>query len=101
MSIRLLWLLCLLLSPGAAFAQLVAPQVQISAPNAIAPTFTVQGAVINSVTGEPVHAALVQIHVPHQNSMLTAADGKFRFEGIPQSQINLTVRKPGFFSEQE
>jgi len=101
MSIRLLWLLCLLLSPSAAFGQLVTLQGQTSASNAIAPTFTVQGAVINSVTGEPVHAALVQIHFPRQSSILTAADGKFRFEGIPQSQINLTVRKPGYFSEQE
>jgi hypothetical protein len=101
MSIRLLWLLCLFISSGPAFGQLSAPQIQISPSNTIAPTFTVQGVVINSVTGDPVHAALVQIHFPRQNSMLTAADGKFRFEGIRQSQINLTVRKPGFFSEQE
>jgi Carboxypeptidase regulatory-like domain len=98
---RRLWLLCLLISAGPAFGQLAVPQLQINSSNPVAPTFIVQGVVINSVTGEPVHAALVQIHFPRQNSMLTAADGKFRFEGVPQSQINLTVRKPGFFSEPE
>ena len=101
MFIPLLWLLSLLIAPTPAFAQLPAPQFQLNPANSSAPTFTVQGVVINSVTGEPVHAALVQIHFPRQNSLLTPADGKFRFEGVPQGQINLTVRKPGFFSEQE
>lgn len=97
----LLWLLSLLIASIPAVAQLSAPQFQLNPANSSAPTFTVQGAVINSLTGEPVHAALVQIHFPRQNSLLTATDGKFRFEGIPQSQLNLTVRKPGFFSEQD
>jgi len=101
MSIRLLWLFSILISPIPAYRQLLARQFQVNPPNPNAPTFALQGTVVNSVTGEPVHAALVQIHFPRQNSMLTAADGKFRFEGIPQSQVNLTVRKPGFFSEQE
>ena len=101
MSFRVLWLLSLLIAPIPASAQLSSPGFQLNPANPTAPTFTVQGVVINSVTGLPVHAALVQIHFPRQNSLLTAADGKFRFEGIPQAQINLTVRKPGFFSEQE
>jgi Carboxypeptidase regulatory-like domain len=101
MSIRLFWLLSILISPIPPCTELLARQFQVNQPNPNAPTFTLQGVVINAVTGEPVHAALVQIHFPRQNSMLTAADGKFRFEGIPQAQINLTVRKPGFFSEQE
>jgi hypothetical protein len=101
MSSRLPWLLSILIAPVPACTQLLARQFQTNAPNPNIPTFTVQGVVVNSETGEPVHAALVQIHFPRQNSILTAADGKFRFEGIPQAQINLTVRKPGFFSEQE
>jgi hypothetical protein len=101
MSSRVLWLLSLLISPIPALAQLSSPQFQLDPAKSTPPTFTVQGVVVNSVTGLPVHAALVQIYFPRQNSQLTAADGRFRFEGIPQAQINLTVRKPGFFSEQE
>jgi hypothetical protein len=101
MSSRALWLLSLLIAPVLALAQLSSPQLQLNPANSTAPTFSVQGIVINPVTGLPVHAALVQIHFPRQSSLLTATDGKFRFDGIPQAPINLTVRKPGFFSEQE
>jgi Carboxypeptidase regulatory-like domain len=65
------------------------------------PTYVVEGTVINSATGEPIRAALVQIHIGQQISLLTGADGKFRFDTVPQSQLTITVQKPGFFSEQE
>jgi hypothetical protein len=69
--------------------------------NVSAPTYSIDGVVINSVTGEPVRSALVQIYVPQQTSLLTGPDGKFHFGSVPQSQLSITVRKPGFFSEQE
>lgn len=101
MFLRLLSLISLLAVGSPAFSQLSAPLIQTRPSSPSGPTFTIEGVVINSATGEPVHAALVQVHFPRQNSVLTAADGKFRFEGIPASEVNLTVRKPGFFSEQE
>jgi len=57
--------------------------------------------VINSVTGEPIRAALVQIQTGQQISLLTGPDGKFHFDRVPPSQLTITVRKPGFLSEQE
>jgi hypothetical protein len=62
----------------------------------------VAGMVINSVTGEPIRNALVQIYVNGQSSMLTGPDGKFQFDGLPAAQFsNINVRKPGFFSEDD
>ncbi len=66
-----------------------------------APIYSIDGVVINSVTGEPVRSALVQIYGRQQMSLLTGPDGKFHFDGVPQSQLTINVRKPGFFTEQE
>ena len=64
--------------------------------------YSVAGMVINSVTGEPIRNALVQIYVNGQSSMLTGPDGKFQFDGLPAAQFsNINVRKPGFFPEDD
>lgn len=61
--------------------------------------YTLRGTVVNSVTGEAVRGALVQIYFNGQRSVLTGPDGKFQFDGLPAGQTNITVaaRKPGFF----
>src|SRR5258708_7734726 len=103
MSFRLFCLMSLIavLPPTACLAQLGLSQPQIEMGNVSAPTYSIDGVVINSVTGEPVRSALVQIYNPQQASLLTGPDGKFHFGSVPQSQLTITVRKPGFFSEQE
>ncbi len=63
--------------------------------------YTLRGTVINSVTGEAIRGALVQIYFNGQSSMLTGPDGKFQFAGLPQGQSTIMVRKPGFFSEDD
>src|SRR5467141_4257660 len=63
--------------------------------------YTLQGKVVNSTTGEPIRGALVQIYFIGQTSMLTGPDGKFQFDGLPAGQSTITVRKPGFFTEEE
>lgn len=63
--------------------------------------YTLQGKVVNSTTGEPIRGALVQIYFLGQTSMLTGPDGKFQFDGLPAGQSTVTVRKPGFFTEEE
>src|SRR5882762_10231590 len=63
--------------------------------------YTLRGTVINSVTGEAIRGALVQIHFNGQSSMLTGPDGKFQFPGLPPGQSTIMVRKPGFFSEDD
>jgi Carboxypeptidase regulatory-like domain len=63
--------------------------------------YTLQGTVINSVTGEAVRGALVQIYFNGQSAMLTGPDGKFQFDGLPAGQSPITFRKPGFFVEED
>ncbi len=60
---------------------------------------TVSGTVVNSVTGEPIRRALVSFG--GQYSMLTDGDGHFEFRNLPQIQAFISVRKPGFFSQEE
>jgi hypothetical protein len=69
--------------------------------NSNASKYTLTGTVVNSVTGEPIRAALVQIYFIGQSSMLTGPDGKFQFDGLPTGQSSINVRKPGFFSEMD
>jgi hypothetical protein len=89
------------LSSPVCLAQFGPSQPQIGMSDIPTPTYVVDGTVINSVTGEPIRAALVQIQAAKQISLLTGPDGKFRFENVPQSQLTIMVRKPGFFSDQE
>jgi hypothetical protein len=63
--------------------------------------YTLRGTVVNSITGEPIHSALVQVYFNGQSSVLTGPDGKFQFDGLPAGQSTIAVRKPGFFSEEE
>jgi hypothetical protein len=91
--------LLLVFVPSPSVAQL-AP-VQLPSPANTAPTYILDGVVLNSMTGQPIRAALVQMYGRGQVSVLTGADGKFHFEGLPQGQISLSVRKPGFFNERE
>lgn len=63
--------------------------------------FTLGGTVVNSVTGEPIRRALVQIYMGAEQAVLTDSDGKFEFNNLPRGQTNIGVRKPGFMSEQE
>ena len=103
MSLRLLplaWLFAALI-PSASLAQTAPQQPQRGSSNLSAPTYALDGVVVNSATGEPVRGALVQIYVLRQMSALSGQDGKFHFDGVPVSQLTVSARKPGFFSEQE
>jgi hypothetical protein len=69
-------------------------------------TYSLAGVVLNSVTGEPVRRALVQVAGPPLNAttplaLLTDSEGRFEFPNLPESDITLAARKPGFFSDQE
>jgi hypothetical protein len=63
--------------------------------------FTLSGTVVNSVTGEPIRRALVQMNGRVEASVLTDFEGSFKFEGLAAGTTYLTARKPGFFAEQE
>jgi hypothetical protein len=58
---------------------------------------TLRGTVVNSVTGEPIYRALVQIG--GQFATLTDHEGHFEFEGITEASSSQWAMKPGYFSE--
>jgi Carboxypeptidase regulatory-like domain len=60
--------------------------------------YPIRGTVVNSITGEPIRGALVQIFSNRQRSVLTGADGSFQFADVPTGTVNLNVQKPGFFT---
>ncbi|MBV9158800.1 MAG: carboxypeptidase regulatory-like domain-containing protein, partial [Acidobacteriaceae bacterium] len=58
---------------------------------------TITGTVVNSVTGEPIRRALVQLAGPRQSFAFTGADGRFQIENFPEGDVYLSAQKPGFF----
>lgn len=64
-------------------------------------SYNLSGSVVNSVTGEPIPRALVEMGGPAGNATLTDPEGHFEFDGLTSTQAALTARKPGFFNERE
>lgn len=63
--------------------------------------FTLSGTVVNSLTGEPIRRAMVEIFVGGEKGALTDAAGHFEFSGLPGGTTAVRAHKPGFFSEQD
>jgi hypothetical protein len=61
---------------------------QASNPNSLS------GVVVNSITGQPISRALVQIG---EHAALTGHDGRFEFENVTEGAGAPTVSKPGYF----
>jgi hypothetical protein len=55
--------------------------------------FTVRGAVVNRVTGQPIARALVEMG---EFATLTGADGQFTLEHVPAGRYEASARKPGY-----
>jgi hypothetical protein len=97
-ELRRRWLAaCLLLAAATLFAQ--SDESDLSANSG----YTVSGIVVNSVTGDPVRRALVQITnlAGGPSSSFTDSDGKFQFTHVPAADVVLVARKPGYFNDQE
>jgi hypothetical protein len=60
---------------------------------------TIRGTAVNSVTGEPIYRALVQIG--GQFATLTDHEGRFEFDGVTQTGFAPWAMKPGYFPERE
>ena len=91
------WLIILFLGNLFPFSGTVLSQesrVQAANPSA---TYKLEGIVISSTTGEPIPRAYVQLSGDAEDAMLTGADGRFHFEGLPEGRITVFVSKPGFF----
>jgi hypothetical protein len=57
---------------------------------------TVRGTVVDSITGEPIYRALVQMG--GQFAALTDHEGRFEFEGVTEA-VPPWAMKPGYFAE--
>lgn len=62
-------------------------------------SFTLLGTVINSVTGEPIRRAAVQVSGQNSNIAITDAGGHFVLEGLAEGNVSLTPMKPGFSAD--
>jgi hypothetical protein len=71
---------------------------QVSAgPQSASATQTVSGQVVNSITGEPIARARVQVGA--QQAALTDHDGHFEFDNVSDEPTYAFASKPGFFAE--
>lgn len=91
---RMLPALLLFVVPNALLAT---PQFQTEARR----TYAARGIVVNSATGEAISGALVQLYGARQHAVLTGPDGKFQFDGLPNSGFQLSAQKPGYFSPEQ
>ena len=60
--------------------------------------YPVDGIVLNAVTGEGIHNALVSIYLGSDlSSLLTGPDGKFHFDHVPPGELGITVQAANRF----
>lgn len=93
MSLRLL--IALLLLPTLSQA------AQLSNATANGATYSLSGTVQNSVTGEPIAHALVQLSGGLAVSAFTDTAGRFEFDHLNAGLVALSTRKPGFLDPLE
>ena len=66
-------------------------------PQTTSKSHTVSGQVVNSVTGEPIARARVQVGT--QQAALTDHDGRFEFDNVSEESAYASASKPGYFAE--
>jgi hypothetical protein len=62
--------------------------------SAAASGYSVQGTVVNSLTGQGISRALVTLTA--EEATLTGGDGQFSFDNVPAGQYQVSISKPGF-----
>ena len=67
-------------------------------PQTASTAHTVSGQVVNSVTGEPIARARVQVG---QQAALTDHDGRFEFDNVSEESAYASASKPGYFAEEK
>ena len=66
-------------------------------PQTASQSHPVSGQVVNSVTGEPIARARVQVGT--QQAALTDHDGRFEFDNVSEDSAYAFASKPGYFAE--
>jgi Carboxypeptidase regulatory-like domain len=59
---------------------------------------TLQGSVVDSISGQPVPHAFVRLTSPSPRATLTDSEGKFQFESLAAGSVTLEGEKPGFLT---
>jgi hypothetical protein len=93
--IRALFFLFLFAPPLFLPLHLIAQQ---STPNSSSCPCTLRGTVVDSVTSNPIHGALVQSSAW---SAFTDSEGKFKFDALPAGPITVQAVKPGYLAEDD
>ncbi|MDT7810666.1 MAG: hypothetical protein QOJ42_582, partial [Acidobacteriaceae bacterium] len=91
--IRLLPSMVLVAAATISSSQVSAGQQRASQPQ------TVSGQVVNSITGEPIARARVQVSA--QQATLTDHDGHFEFDNVSEEPAYAFASKPGYFAEEK
>ena len=97
-----MWVLgvCLSVMPGLAQYPDGQPPDHNATPATNANSFSLSGTVLNSVTGEPIRRAAVQVSGRNGKMALTDAGGHFVIEGLAEGSVYLAAMKPGFFGDE-
>jgi hypothetical protein len=64
-------------------------------------SFTLNGTVVNSVTGEPIARALVRVYDVAQRTAFTDSEGHFQIDGLPPGSTDIELQKPGYSNQQD
>ncbi len=62
--------------------------------------YAVAGAVVNSVTGQAINRAVVEMFGSANGATMTDPNGHFEFNSVTEGSVTLVAAKPGFFDEQ-
>jgi Carboxypeptidase regulatory-like domain len=58
--------------------------------------YTMRGSVVNSVTGEPIRKASLDLNGTQLRRTVTGPDGQFQFEGLPGGSYVINAHRAGF-----
>jgi hypothetical protein len=82
---------------------LLAPRLssQQSSLNSSSCPCSLRGVVLDSVTGNPIHNAFVQVPVGPAWATLTDSEGKFQLDALPAGPLTVNAAKPGYLSNDD
>src|SRR5277367_4937464 len=93
------WMIRLLPSMVLATAATICSSQVSASPRRASQSQTVSGQVVNSITGEPIARASVQVGA--QQAALTDHDGHFEFDNVSEELAYAFASKPGYFAEEK
>ncbi len=97
--LRALLLTAAVIAASLSIAQAFPQEAQPASAKPGAQSYTLDGIVINALTGKPISGAKAQITGRSPVIAWSGPDGKFHFENINHAQVSLEVEKQGFFWE--